>query len=36
MLLLWKSQLLGALGALIYGGTVVHGIELDLSDTSKI
>ena len=36
MLLLWKSQLLGALGALIYGGTAVQGIELDLSDTSKI
>ena len=36
MLSLWKSQLLGALGALIYGGKAVHGIELDLSDTSKI
>lgn len=36
MLLLGKAQLLGALGALVYGGKAVHGIELDLSDTSKI
>ena len=27
--------MLGALGALIFGGRAVQGIELDLSDTSK-
>ena len=30
-----KSQVLGALGALMYGGQSVQGIELDLSNTSK-
>lgn len=36
MFLLWKPKVLGALGALMFGGQAVQGIELDLSDTSKI
>lgn len=36
MLFLRKPQVLGALGALMYGGQAVQGIELDLSDSSKI
>ena len=36
MFFLPKPQLLGVLGALTFGGQAVQGIELDLSDTSKI
>lgn len=36
MFLLPKSQLLGVLGALTFGSQAVQGIQLDLSDTSKI
>ena len=36
MFFLPKSQLLGVLGALTFGSQAVQGIELDLSDTSKI
>lgn len=36
MFFLQKPQMLGALGALMFGGRAVQGIELDLSDTGKI
>ena len=36
MIILRKPQVLGALGALIFGGQAVQGIELDLSDTGTI
>lgn len=35
MFFLPRSQLLGSLGALMYVGQAVQGIQLDLSDTSK-
>ena len=36
MYFLRKPQILGAFGALMFGGRAVQGIELDLTDTSKI
>ena len=36
MFLFQKHQVLGALGALLFVGRNVQGIELDLSDTGKI
>ena len=36
MLFFQKHQVLGALGALLFVGRNVQGIELDLSDTGEI